>query len=334
MNPFAVFFCDEAGVDRWLNDERLLALVRFGEPASTEPDPRVSVVALAELGGTATAEIWLGARPAQIGITDGIRHASDGDVLFLHLHLDEYAPDALQPLTAVAYRRLFALARTLGYRHVLRIWNYFPQINREYEGLERYRAFCAGRHQALIAVLAEFETRLPAASAIGTQGPGLQLYGLAARQPGAQIENPRQVSAFHYPRQYGRRSPSFSRAVLKDWGEGREHLYISGTASIVGHASRHPDLWPQLDETLANLEALLAEANRRAATPLDWALLKIYVRPDLDPTPLRDRIVQRFGADIPMLFLRADICRQELLIEIEGLAATGVAGHQRQDHIP
>ena len=329
MTPFTVFYCDAARAGQWLDDARLLALVRFGEPASTEPDPRVGAVALAELGGAETVEVWLGARPARTGVREGIRHASDGEVLFLQLDQDEYAPDALQPLTAVAYRRLFATARALGYPHFLRIWNYFPQINRECEGLERYRAFCAGRHQALVAELAEFETRLPAASAIGTCGTGLQLYALAAKEPAVQIENPRQVSAFHYPRQYGRRSPSFSRAVLKAWGEGREHLYISGTASIVGHASQHRDLLPQLDETLANLEALLAEANRRAAAPLELALLKIYVRPDLDPAPWRDRIVQAFGTGVPMLFLRADICRRELLIEIEGLATGSATRHSR-----
>lgn len=330
MTPLTVFYCDDARAGEWLDDARLLALVRFGEPIPSEADARVGAVTLAELGGTRTAEVWLGARPARAGVWEGIRHACDGEVLFLQLDLDEYAPDALQPLTAVAYRRLFAAARTLGYPHFLRIWNYFPEINRECEGLERYRAFCAGRHQALVAELAEFETRLPAASAIGTRGTGLQLYALAAKASGVQIENPRQVSAFHYPRQYGRRSPSFSRAVLKAWDEGREHLYISGTASIVGHASRHRDLLPQLDETLANLQALLAEANRRAAAPLELALLKIYVRPELDPAPLRERIGQTFGSDVPMLFLRADICRRELLIEIEGLA-TGSAARQPSD---
>ncbi|HRD64961.1 MAG TPA: hypothetical protein PKY50_02285 [Candidatus Competibacter sp.] len=332
MTPFTVFYCDDARAEEWLDNERLLALIRFGEPGAIAPDPQICEVALAELGGTATAEVWLGAGPAQTGIADGVRHASDGDTLFLHLCLDEYAPDALQPLTAVAYRRLFAVARALGYPHFLRIWNFFPQINRECEGLERYRAFCAGRHQALVAELAEFEMQLPAASAIGARGPGLQLYALAAREPGIQIENPRQVSAFHYPRQYGLRSPSFSRAVLKTWGERHHHLYISGTASIVGHASRHQDTLPQLDETLANLEALLAEAGRRTSMPLPLALLKIYVRPDLDPSPLRDRVTRTFGADVPLLFLRADICRQELLIEIEGLAASA-AGHHFQDHV-
>ena len=151
---------------------------------------------------------------------------------------------------------------------------------------------------------------------------GLRLYALAGREAGEQIENPRQISAFHYPPEYSPRSPSFSRAVLSRSGDGECRLYISGTASVVGHASRHSDLIAQLDETLVNLAALLAEAGRRAATPLQPALLRVYVRPDYDPAPLRERINQAFGRAAPMMFLQADICRQELLIEIEGLAVS------------
>jgi chorismate lyase/3-hydroxybenzoate synthase len=230
---------------------------------------------------------------------------------------------------------LFAVARAQGYPHFLRIWNYVPNLNQECGGLERYLAFCAGRRQVLDAVLADVETRLPAASAIGFPASfvplakeenvgknGLRLYALAARESGEQIENPRQVSAFHYPPEYGRRGPSFSRAVLKRWGNDGHHLYISGTASVVGHISRHDDLMAQLDETLVNLEALLTVASRRAATPLQPALLRVYVRPASDPAPLRRRIVQAFGSAVPMLFLQADICRRELLIEIEGLAVS------------
>ena len=196
----------------------------------------------------------------QIGRVSGVSYASNGEVLFLQLRSEEYAPDALQPLTAIAYRRLFAVARAQGYPHFLRIWNYLPDINQECGGLERYRAFCAGRRQVLDAALAEVETRLPAASALGFPASGLhagdnsaegglRLYALAGRAVGEQIENPRQISAFHYPPEYGPRSPSFSRAVLKHWGGGRYHLYISGTASVVGHASQHSELMAQLDET-------------------------------------------------------------------------------------
>ena len=332
-DSLTVLFCDETQSQEWLHSERLLGLVRFGAPAPISADNRICRLALAELGGASTAEVWLGARPVQTGMHDGIYHASDGDVLFLQLALPEADPAALQALTEVAYRRLVIITRGLGYPHLLRIWNYFPEINQEYDGLERYRAFCAGRHQVLAGALREFESRLPAGSALGAQGPGLHLYALAAREPGLQIENPRQLSAFRYPPQYGRRSPSFSRALLKNWSAGCQHLYISGTASIVGHASQHQDLCSQLDETLLNLETLVAEANRRATASLAMALLKIYLRPKADPTPLRARIAERFGANLSLLFLQADICRPELLVEIEGLA-TSEAAHQSQDYAP
>ncbi len=322
MTPFTVFYSDVAQASAWLGEDRLLGLIRFGAPATFPADPRVGIVPLPELDGGATAEVWLGAWPAQTGVLDGVRYADNGDALFLHLCLDESTPDALSPLTTAAYHHLFAAARARGYPHLLRIWNYFPAINQEAGGLERYRAFCVGRHAALRAERAELETHLPAASAIGTREPGLRLYALASREAGLQIENPRQVSAFHYPTQYGPQSPSFSRAILKRWGERDYHLYISGTASVVGHASQHLDLMAQLDETLLNLAALIAQANQRTPVPLHPVLLRVYARSDLDPTPVRARIARALGPDIPLIFLRADICRQDLLIEIEGLAAT------------
>ena len=333
MAPFTILYCDDHKADQRLDDDHLLALIQFRESFAAKTDPRRCVIPLPELGGTTSAELWISQSPVQIGRVSGVSYASNGEVLFLQLRSEEYAPDALQPLTAIAYRRLFAVARAQGYPHFLRIWNYLPDINQECGGLERYRTFCAGRRQVLDATLAGVETRLPAASALGFPASGLRagdnpaegglrLYALAGRETGEQIENPRQISAFHYPPEYGPRSPSFSRAVLKHWGGGRYHLYISGTASVVGHTSRHSELMAQLDETLVNLKALLAEASQRAATPLQPALLRVYVRPDYDPAPLREHIAQAVGSTVPMVFLQADVCRQELLIEIEGLAVS------------
>ncbi|HPF59965.1 MAG TPA: hypothetical protein P5149_00475 [Candidatus Competibacteraceae bacterium] len=325
--PFTILYGQDTHAREWLDDDHLLALIEFRESHAALQDPRICTVALPQLERTETAEFWMSPWPVHTGVSHGISYADNGSILFLQLRLDEYAEDALQPLTAVAYRQLFAAARARGYPYFLRIWNYFPGINQERSGLERYRGFCAGRHQALIAELAEYETHLPAACALGTtlpdSAPGarsLHLYALAAREPGAQIENPRQISAFHYPPQYGHRSPSFSRAVLKAWSAQEYQLYISGTASIVGHNSQHTSLMAQLDETLLNLKTLLTHASQSIPIPLQLALLKIYCRSDADPAALRHRIVQAFGAGVPMLFLRADICRRELLIEIEGMA--------------
>ncbi len=326
MTPLVFFYSDQAQADEWLADPCVLAFIQFQESVATTSDPRVCALALPELAGTATVEVWRGAWPAQTGILDGVGYADNGAVLFLQLSLNERSPADLSLSTSTAYRRLFAAARARGYPHLLRVWNYFPDITRKAGGLERYQAFCVGRHLAFVAELTEFETRLPAACAIGAQGAGLRIHALAAREAGVQIENPRQVSAFRYPRQYGPTSPSFSRAILKDWGAPNAmHLYISGTASVVGHASQHLELMAQLEETLRNLQALLEQANRMVSLPLRPALLKIYMRPDFDPAPLRDRIVQAFGA-VPLLFLHAEICRPDLLVEIEGTATSEVEG--------
>ncbi len=90
----------------------------------------------------------------------------------------------------------------------------------------------------------------------------ISIYFLAARQPPKMIENPRQTSAYHYPPKFGKHSPIFSRACV--WGEpGSARLFVSGTASIVGHETIHRgDVVAQTRETMVNIGALLEEANR------------------------------------------------------------------------
>lgn len=231
--------------------------------------------------------------------------------------------DGLEHATCRGYRALLAGVRAAGFPHLCRVWNYFPAINVEEHGLERYRAFCRGRHRALCEAFADFEPSLPAASAIGTRAPGLHLYCIAAKRPGRQVENPRQVSAFHYPSTYGPRSPSFSRSTLQRWPSGAAHLFVSGTASIVGHATQHAGSFTdQLEETCVNLEALLGAADRHVATPLTFLLLRVYARAISSPEAIVDRVRERFGKATQVLILEGDICRRDLLVEIEGLAAS------------
>jgi hypothetical protein len=82
---------------------------------------------------------------------------------------------------------------------------------------------------------------VPAASAVGIADGPLDLCFFAGRgEPPLPLENPRQISTYDYPPQYGPRAPTFSRATLAQIG-GQWTLFISGTASIVGHQSLHPD---------------------------------------------------------------------------------------------
>src|SRR3546814_1451833 len=90
--------------------------------------------------------------------------------------------------------------------HLLRVWNYLDAITFGDGDAERYREFCVGRARGL----GDFDTHaLPAATAIGRCDDArvVQVYWLAARTPGTPVENPRQVSAYRYPRQYGPQQP-------------------------------------------------------------------------------------------------------------------------------
>ncbi|MGH8623236.1 MAG: hypothetical protein ACRET3_13955, partial [Burkholderiales bacterium] len=243
----------------------------------------------------------------------------------------ESAGSTLAGLVHAAYRRILTNIRGSGYPHLLRVWNYMPGINELSDALERYQQFCIGRHQALVEERVEFHHGLPAATAVGT-GPGpVQIYFLASRREGVQIENPRQANAYHYPRRYGPKSPSFARASLLP-SESGNRLFIAGTASIVGHASRHAgDPYRQTVETLDNIEAVIAAAlvahpGWHGGNPTSKAaLLKVYVRRPEHLPAIERALADRLGLVPRCLFLRGDTCRSALLLEIEGIVSVANA---------
>ena len=205
------------------------------------------------------------------------------------------------------------------------MWNYLPDINRDSHGSERYWQFNTARQQVLRECGRALTGSVPAASALGAASDSpLVVYFLAARTAPTFLENPRQLSAYHYPRQYGSHSPVFSRATLLRQSGGLA-LFISGTASIVGHRSLHVgDTAAQTRETLANIEALLAEANRVARSArfgLGGLACKVYVRRPADLPVIKAELAAALGAGAKVIYLQADICRQDLLVEIE---ATGL----------
>jgi enamine deaminase RidA (YjgF/YER057c/UK114 family) len=172
----------------------------------------------------------------------------------------------------------------------------------------------------------------PAACALGPAHGPLAIACLSGALPARPVENPRQVSAYRYPTSYGPRSPSFSRAAVVDAGGGRL-LLLSGTASIVGHESLHAgDVRAQTDETLRNLQAVSdAASDATHRYDLCRAQLNVYLRHAADADAVIARLARALGTDSPalrdLLVLQADVCRAELLVEIEGHAEalTGAA---------
>lgn len=296
-----------------LAEPGMLAVIGFGAGREETDDPRWLRLPLEPFDAPAPLECWEVAGPVSCGRTGDIRWSRGDGWLFASVSLDESACGSIETCAAEAYRQLAQFLVGQAESQVLRVWNYLPDINQGDGDGERYKRFCSGRAGGMGAA---FVDGFPAATAIGSPGCNgrLQVYLLASSQPGARVENPRQVSAWRYPRQYGPTPPSFARAVRLPAGDA---LAISGTAAVIGHASaHHGDLPAQLAETLANLEALLAAAGMPAGFDTH-SPLKAYIRRPGDARTVRD-FFRRHLPGVPALLLHGEVCRRELLVEVDG----------------
>jgi chorismate lyase / 3-hydroxybenzoate synthase len=278
-------------------------------------------------------EVWRVAGPA-VPLSSGsalgrVSYRFSDDLLFGSLNISERAieahgeAEALQRATEIAYQEIFDVLDETEHRHLIRIWNYLPEINAQAGGDERYRHFNSARQMAFRKSGRATMGTVPAACALGSPaGSPLSIYFLAARRPARMIENPRQTSAYHYPLKFGRHSPIFSRACV--WGEsGRARLFVSGTASIVGHETIHRgDVVAQTRETMVNIGALLEEANRIVGSSqysLNGLKLKVYVRKPSDLPAIEATLSLLLNPLASIVYLQADVCREDLLVEIEAV---------------
>lgn len=299
--------------------EQVLFACRFGPTSGHDDDPRLLHVPLAALQPTED-ELWCVPGPVRHGREGAIAWADDGTLLFGQLELDE-GDAGIAATTQAGYAALLAFCAARGAPHLLRTWNYFDAITEGAGDDERYRQFCIGRADALAGTPQIANATLPAATAIG-RVDGVRRFTLAwiaARVPGRPLENPRQTSAWCYPIDYGREPPRFARAMRAPAGLDLP-LLVSGTAAIVGHASQHRHApVAQLDETLANLRALLARARaddpRLPATPGEHSRLRVYVGDPAD-LPALQAAWATHGLPTPA-WLHGTVCRRELAVEIE-----------------
>ena len=224
-------------------------------------------------------------------------------------------PGLLQSVAQSKFEFLFDVINSAAYPHLWKVWNYVPHINEEVNGIERYKEFNAGRAAGFAS---RKITTKPAACALGSSDENLVIYFLAGKELPTVIENPRQVSAYDYPTTFGHAPPLFSRASIIELSD-RTLFFISGTASIVGHETKHlNDVKEQTLETIRNLEALFKVANTISQHPLTWIDLcyTVYVRYTAD-IPLVKEIAKKVLPSNQITYVTANICRKDLLVEIE-----------------
>ncbi len=279
-------------------------------------------VGLPVLGGESVERLFGSAR--HLGRTGPLDLYAAGEWL-LGAASVSVTPGTLERETRSVYHWIFEAAQAHA-MHLARIWNYVPAINAEGAGgLENYRVFCRGRSLAFEQRLgAAFTRDLPSASAVGTGSPFLTVVFAASRSQPRHFENPLQLPAYEYPEDYGPRSPSFARATVVKGG-GSSSVFISGTAAIRGHVSMAPgDIREQLRYTLENLESIAAACGapfsdfRGGGREPRSRAIKVYLRDARDQPVAAQMLQARFlRAGDTVSYLRADICRQALSVEIE-----------------
>ena len=227
------------------------------------------------------------------------------------------------PATEQLYTRLLDL--TEG-QHLHRVWNFVPHINAEVDGLENYRAFNAGRHRQLsMRWGAPLGGRVPAASALGTPGGVAALAFSASEVRAIHFENPLQEPAVHYPPSFGALPPAFARASRGDHPGGIT-WHLSGTASVRGSRTEGTGIEAQLALTLENIASLCAHMEVPARRRASW---KIFLRHAEHLADAEAAFRHACPHDMATtMFLRAEICRADLLVEIEGQLSVEFGHHE------
>jgi enamine deaminase RidA (YjgF/YER057c/UK114 family) len=264
---------------------------------------------------------------------------------FAWVHCGEVTPQTASPSvydrSTDAFRRMRDVLASagVGFEQVIRTWLYLGDIvgpegqRQRYQELNRARTDFYRDIRFLATHGPQDRPVYPASTGIGSNDLDVRMSCIALVTGRADVtvtplENPQQTSACEYGLQYGPKSPKFSRAIVVAAGPSAS-IFISGTASITGQESRHEDAAEQTRQTLDNIETLIAEANcrrhglpGRGATLAELALARVYIKRPEDFECVRAVCRGRLG-ELPTIYAVADICRPELLVEIEGIAFSG-----------
>lgn len=242
--------------------------------------------------------------------------------------------------TQLAVEKAFGIASDIlrnegmTFDNIVRQWNYIGNILDVRNGIQNYQVFNDVR--------SDYYSRLrkkqsyPAATGVGTKHTGaiLDFYAVESDESIriTAVDNPDQVNAYNYsmnnvadlsqevlkPGQ----PPQFERALLIEDGK-HTILHISGTASIIGQDTiGKGNIEKQINVTIGNIMKLtdtkrLGNLTENSSFKRSrFSLLRVYIKNRRD-FPVVQSICNENFPDIPALYLEADICRNDLLIEME-----------------
>jgi enamine deaminase RidA (YjgF/YER057c/UK114 family) len=226
-------------------------------------------------------------------------------------------------------RRMFSRAsaglsaRGYSFRQVARTWIYLSRVldwYADFNGVRNAHFAAAG-----LSATADELSVFPASTGIQAQSDAeecvMDLLAIDAGTAGQLAVRPvlqsrRQGQAFSY-------GSAFSRAMVIDWTEYKT-IHISGTASIdtQGHSTHSGDAAAQFRETMINIAALLEP---EGATLSDICQGTLFAKSAAVATTCRDVGRELALPALPLVEVVADVCRPELLMEIEAVAVVSNA---------
>ncbi len=231
--------------------------------------------------------------------------------------------------------------RGYSYDQVIRTWLYIGDIVGPEGHTQRYKELNRARtdvyedikFKASHALPGVTRPVYPASTGIGTEGKVIALSCMALATDRSDVslvplENPQQTSACEYGTEFGRKSPKFARAMTVACGDTATIL-VSGTASITDAETKFVgDVEGQTRQTLENIEALIDEDNHRrhglpglGATLADLGVVRVYIKRQEDYAKTK-AVCKAMLGEVPTIYAVADVCRDDLLVEIEGIALT------------
>jgi enamine deaminase RidA (YjgF/YER057c/UK114 family) len=335
----AVFLADGSRQDEC----RRLLREFYGQqmPATTyiaQPPCCGKLVAIEALGvGRGSEEVEIQRVSEQVVVT---RHSGAS-----WIHCSQITPEpsavGVYQRSLSAFRQMASLVRAQGveFNQVLRTWLYLGDIvgregrTQRYKELNRARTdFFKGVEFGAGRIAPGYRGAVyPASTGIGSSNHDVVMSCIALdadpeRVKWLPLENPQQTSAFDYAARYSPKSPKFARAMAVAGG-GCATIFVSGTASITDSETRWlGDVEKQTHQTLDNIAALIGEENFArygwpglGATLDDLAFIRVYIKNLEDFEKTRAVCEARLG-ERPTIYAVADVCRPELLVEIEGIA--------------
>lgn len=217
---------------------------------------------------------------------------------------------------------------------IIRQWNYVPGIltieQQQDKTVQHYQVFNEVRKYWYSN--ASFEKGYPAATGIGVKAGPFSIDFVSIKPQSSVIKkglcNPKQENAYQYTQQhligdatYGKckNPPLFERAKLLTLGD-TSMVIVSGTAAILGQETVGVgDVRKQTEVTITNLLELLTPEVTGIPSTHRFNYLRVFVK-HTEHLDTVKTVCDSYFPTIPITYVVADVCRDNLLMEIEGEA--------------